>query len=90
MHVSMQVLIKRSISGRLYPETNTLATMLSKSPYASHPSFRNACTLLREFISIDPARRTTVAQALQHEYPHNIYIFQIVCIYCCLIITLNL
>jgi len=58
-------------SGQLYPNPgnmNPLATLLSKSPYAQHPSFRPAVSLLYCLISFNPSSRITASQALQHEF----------------------
>jgi len=54
----------------LFPNTQSqpLLTVLSKSPYYSHPSFRSATSLLREFLVFDAPHRCTAAKALQHEY----------------------
>jgi serine/threonine protein kinase len=67
-----------SCSGQLYPNPgnmNPLATLLSKSPYAQHPSFRPAVSLLYCLISFNPSSRITASQALQHEYPSIFYTF---------------
>jgi len=57
-------------SGKFYPNlgNNPLSTILSRSPYASHPSFRPAISLIASLLSVDPSSRLTAVQALQHEY----------------------
>jgi hypothetical protein len=56
-------------SAKLYPDPgNSLATLLARSPYAQHPSFRPAFSLLYSLLSLEPSSRITASQALQHEY----------------------
>jgi len=61
--------MKKDSSAKLYPNTtSTMSTILLKSPYASHPSFRPAVALLRDLITFDTSRRITASTALKHEY----------------------
>jgi len=60
----------KPLRGGLYPpqENNTLPTLLNKSPYASHPSFRNATEVIQGMLNFEATSRFEASYALKHKY----------------------